>query len=111
MQTVDISLLTTLAAELPEDSIKVLLDSSVIMHRNMTKVFNNVLYWKDRTEALLNKHLKDRNVNWKEIYDVFIVAIQSKTLQTEGTLPALVVRHNGQDEIDVTTIKKIDAGN
>jgi hypothetical protein len=111
MQTVNIGLLATLAAELPEDSIKVLSDSSTTMHRNMTKVFNNPLYWKGRTEVLLHRHIKNRNVNWQEIYNIFTAAIQGKNLQTEGTLPALVVRYDGQHEIDITTIEKINVEN
>jgi hypothetical protein len=88
MQQININLLTSLSVLLPNESLKVLLKSSSVMKQNMDKVFNNVLYWKQRLENRLKIHLIDRNIDWEKTYNIINAAIDVND-------PFLYVMDNG----------------
>jgi hypothetical protein len=77
MQNINTNLLSSLSVLLPDNSIKVLLRSSTILYKKMTNVFEYNLYWKIRTENLLNVYLKDINIDWQKAYNILNKAIKN----------------------------------
>jgi hypothetical protein len=79
MEKLNEDTLSVVVAYLPNRVIKKLSRSSSFLHNTLSKINNNFLFWKERTELLLEKYItNDNSINWKEVYKILLRYIGEK---------------------------------
>jgi ankyrin repeat protein len=77
MEDLDTDLLTIIFAYLNDEAINVMSVSASKLNNKILEVQLNPLFWKEHTEVLLNRKLKDRYSDWRKIYIIIVGSIKN----------------------------------
>src|SRR5579885_42838 len=95
----------SIIAYLPDLFIIALKCASKLMANKVKKAENNNYYWKEHTEIVLGKKLKDRElVHWKEIYNILSASDKTKLIIAS-------IKHNNSDALSILIEAGIDPSN
>jgi hypothetical protein len=74
MDKFDNNVLSNILKFAPKESVNLLVSSSQILSAKINKLEEDQVYWKIRSESLLNKTIPDQKItDWKNIKDGFSV--------------------------------------
>jgi ankyrin repeat protein len=69
------NIMSSIAAYLPDQSLKILEQSTQKLKNATSKVYDDPLFWYERTEILLGKRLEYRKINWMNLYSAILKII------------------------------------